>query len=134
MELSGKYNISKVCEEMEINRSSFYKWMDRLNKPSTKEQKRALYIELFTLYHNTYPSHGYRWLNAKIKLDLGESISDTFAHKICKYAQIKSISRYIVKSNKGKKELKDFPNLVLKNMHIDKPFMVVVSDMTAFSS
>ena len=132
MELSGKYSISTLCEEMGINRSGFYKWMDRLNKPSTKEQKRALYIELFTLYHNTYPSHGYRWLNAKIKLDLGESISNTFAHKICKYAQIKSISRHIVKSNKGKKELKDFPNLVLKNMHIDKPFMVVVSDMTAF--
>ena len=74
MELSGKYNISKLCEEMGINRSGFYKWMDRLNKPNTKEQKRTLYIELFTLYHNTYPSHGYRWLNAKIKLDLGESI------------------------------------------------------------
>lgn len=74
MELSGKYSISKLCEEMGINRSGFYKWMDRINKPSTKEQKRVLFIELFTLYHNVYHSHGYRWLNAKIKFDLGESI------------------------------------------------------------
>lgn len=26
---------------------------------------------LFEEYHNKYPSHGYRWLNAKIRLDTG---------------------------------------------------------------
>lgn len=75
MELSSKYPISTLCTEMGVNRSGFYKWMNRLNKPSTKEQRRLLYIEIFTLYHDKYPSHGYRWLKAKIKLDLGESIS-----------------------------------------------------------
>ena len=31
-----------------------------------------------------YPSHGYRWLNAKIHLDKGLIMSDPYAHKCCK--------------------------------------------------
>ena len=37
-----------------------------------------------------YPSHGYRWLNAKIHLDIGAAFSDPYAHKCCKIAGIKA--------------------------------------------
>ena len=41
-----------------------------------------------------YPSHGYRWLNAKIRLDTGLVVSDPYAHKCCKIAGIKSKSKH----------------------------------------
>ena len=37
-------------------------------------------LNLFQEYHEKYPSHGYRWLNAKIRLDTGLVLSDPYAH------------------------------------------------------
>ncbi len=52
---------------MDVNRSGFYKWRNRMNNLSSKKLKRNNDIELFRQYYLKYPSHGYRWLNAKIK-------------------------------------------------------------------
>lgn len=132
MELSGKYSINELCIEMGVNRSGFYKWLNRLSTPSSRIQDRINNIQLFIEYHIKYPSHGYRWLNAKIRLDTGLIISEQYAHRICKYAGISSQARHVKRYGKAKKELKGFPNLVLKSMKVTVPFMVVVSDMTAF--
>ena len=60
-------------------------------------------IILFEKYHEKYPSHGYRWLNAKIKLDTGANLSDQYAHRCCKFAGIKSKSKhYAYKNRNGK--------------------------------
>jgi hypothetical protein len=67
---------------MTINRSGFYKWKRRLEHPSGKLIKRAGDIALFKDYHNRFPSHSYRWLNAKIKLDTGEVMSNQYAHRV----------------------------------------------------
>lgn len=50
-----------------------------MNKPNEKLIKRNSDIELFMSYHNNFPTHGYRWLNAKIWLDLGITYSDNYA-------------------------------------------------------
>lgn len=78
-----------------------------------------------------YPSHGYRWLNAKIKLDTGLVISDTHAHKCCKIAGIKSKSKHYRYKKPGE-PLKIYPNLILSEISINKPLQCIVSDMTAF--
>lgn len=61
---------------MNINRSGFYKWLSRRANPSIREINRNDACRIFVYYHNQYPSHGYRWLNAKIMLDLGIVYSD----------------------------------------------------------
>ncbi len=132
LELSGIYSITILCHEMGVNRSGFYKWLARTKNPSIKELKKIELFKLFSSYHQRYPSHGYRWLNAKIRLDTGEIISDYIAHKTCKYLNIKSKAIHVKHYGRSKKELKDFPNLVLKSLNITAPFQVVVSDMTAF--
>lgn len=76
---------------MNINRSGFYKWLNRRNNPSIREINRNSAFNIFYEHHTKYPSHGYRWLNAKIKLDLGVIYSNNFAHKICKFLGIKFI-------------------------------------------
>lgn len=118
---------------MSINRSGFYKWLSRRSHPSQREINRNHACLLFEEYHLNFPSHGYRWLNAKIKLDLGILYSDNFAHKICKFKNIKSESKHVKRyGKKGKRELKNFPNLILANINPCAPFQIVVTDMTAF--
>lgn len=118
---------------MNINRSGFYKWLNRRSNPSTREINRNSACNLFEKYHNKFPSHGYRWLNAKIKLDLGVIYSDNYAHKICKYLSIKSHSKHIKRyGKKANREIKNFPNYILAELNPLRPFQLVVSDMTAF--
>ena len=89
------------------------------------------HVLLFQEYHAKYPSHGYRWLNAKIRLDKGFLISDIYAYKCCKIAGIKSKSRHYPYKKTGEPE-RNFPNLLTSEMKIDGPLQCVVSDMTAF--
>lgn len=99
--------------------------------PSPRTLKRNSDIALFKEYHNKYPTHGYRWLNAKIKLDLGVIYSDNYAQRCCKFAGIRSISRRCKYTKPGQK-YKIYPNLLLADIAVNNPFEVVVSDMTAF--
>ena len=103
---------------MNINRSGFYKWLNRRKNPSIREINRNNACELFNEFHNMFPSHGYRWLNAKIKLDRGIIFSDNYAHKICKYLGIKSNSKHVKRYGKNaNKELKSFPNYILAELN-----------------
>ncbi len=131
MELSGEFPVKLLCEAMGIQRSSFYNWKKHLSNPSAREKKLVNNIILFREYHMKYPSHGYRWLNAKIRLDTGQVMSDPYAHKCCKAAGIKSRSRHY-KYKKAGNPARVFPNLLLSEMQIDGPYQCIVSDMTAF--
>ena len=71
--------------------------------------------------------------NAKIKLDLGVVYSDNFAHKICKFLNIKSNSKHFIRyCKKANREIKKFPNYILDELNPLRPFQIIVTDMTAF--
>lgn len=131
MELSSKWSVIDLCREMFISRSGFYKRRNRILQPCARTKKRMDDIVLFQKYHEKYPSHGYRWLNAKIRCDLGLIMSDQYAHRCCKYAGIKSKTKRGRYGKPGERK-RIFPNLVLASLKIDGPLQVVVSDMTAF--
>ena len=88
-------------------------------------------VQIFKEYHERYPSHGYRWLNAKIRLDEGLVMSDQRAHRCCKFAGIQSKAKHYRYKNTGKPS-RVFPNLMLAGVNVDGPLQCVVSDMTAF--
>lgn len=70
LEFSELYPIKTICDVMGIKRDGFYKYVKRLSStPSSQNALRALRMHLFEEYHEKYKTHGYRWLNAKIKLD-----------------------------------------------------------------
>lgn len=131
MELSAKWPVKRLCSAMSVSRSGFYKWKDRLADPAPRTKKRTEDIALFQRYHGKYPSHGYRWLNAKIRLDAGIVLSDQYAHRCCMFAAIKSEAKHHAYKTGGE-EKRIFPNLVMASMKADGPMQVVVSDMTAF--
>ena len=129
--LSAEFPIDRICKIMSVNRSSFYKWHARLLTPSDRIKRRNEDILLFKEYHDEYPTHGYRWLNAKIRLDLGVVYSDNYAHRCCKYAEIKSKSRRFKYRRPGERNY-IYPNLLINDLNVDGPMQVIVSDMTAF--
>ena len=116
---------------MGIRRSSFYYWKKRLSDPAPKIKAPADNVILFREYHLKYPSHGYRWLSAKIRPDTGLKVSDAYAHKCCKIAGIKSESKHYRYKKPGEPR-KVYPNLILAGLRIDGPMQCIVSDMTAF--
>lgn len=131
MELSGEIPVKILCKAMGIQRSSFYAWKKHLSHPSEREKNLASNVRLFQEYHSKYPSHGYRWLNAKIRLDKNIVLSDPYAHKCCKIVGIKSKSKHY-RYKKAGDPARIFPNLLLSEMQIDGPMQCIVSDMTAF--
>ena len=131
MELSGEFPVKRLCEVMHVNRSGFYKWKHRLENPSARLKSFVHDLSLFREYHEKYPSHGYRWLNAKIRLDTGLNVSDQYAHKCCKTQGIVSKSKHY-RYKKSGEPCKVFPNLLSAGLNIDGPLQCVVSDMTAF--
>ena len=74
------------------------------------------------------------WLplaECKIRLDKNIVLSDSYAHKCCKIAGIKSKSKHY-RYKKAGDPARIFPNLLLSEMQIDGPMQCIVSDMTAF--
>ena len=131
MELSGQFPVKCLCSVLSINRSGFYKWKNRLEHPSDRMKSFISDIVLFKEYHSKYPSHGYRWLNAKIRLDTGLVMSDQRAHRICKAAGITSISKHYRYKKPGD-PYKVYPNLLMSGINVSGPLQCIVSDMTAF--
>jgi transposase InsO family protein len=121
-----------LCKEMGIQRSSFYYWKKRLSSPAQRTRNLVSSIILFQEYHMRFPSHGYRWLNAKIRLDTGLILSDPYAHKCCKIAGIKSQAKHYYRYKKPGAPFRIFPNLLSSEMVILGPMECIVSDMTAF--
>ena len=131
MELSGQFPVKYLCEVLSVNRSGFYKWKKRLENPSSRMKSFISDLVLFKEYHAKYPSHGYRWLNAKILLDTGLIMSDQRAHRICKAAGIVSVSKHYRYKKPGD-PYKVYPNLLMTGLNVSGPLQCIVSDMTAF--
>ena len=131
MELSGEFPVKLLCDTMGIQRSSFYNWKKHLSNPSDHTKNLVSNILLFQQYHLKYPSHGYRWLNAKIRLDTGLVLSNPYAHKCCKIAGIKSKAKHYSYRKSGE-AYRVYPNLLMTELNIDGPLQCIVSDMTAF--
>jgi transposase InsO family protein len=131
LELSGEFPVKLLCLLMEIQRSSFYNWKKHLSQPAQRSRNLVSNILLFQEYHLKYPSHGYRWLNAKIRLDTGLVLSDPYAHRCCKAAGIKSMTKHYRYKKPGEPG-RMYPNLLLSEMQVNEPLQCIVSDMTAF--
>ena len=88
---------------MNVKRDGFYKWINRNSNPhSPQAALRAHRMALFKIYSEKYKTHGYRWLNAKIKLDNADfKCSNLTAHRICKHLGIKSKAKH--ETNKYRK-------------------------------
>lgn len=117
---------------MNVSRSLFYKWKYRSLHPSIREITRKSDIKLIQYVHSLHPSHGYRWINAFIRLKYGVVFTDNYVHRICKFAGIRSKAKHSKWNHPGNQGEK-FTNLIGNNWkYVTKPLEIIVSDMTAF--
>ena len=92
-----------------------------LSNPAPRTKALVENIQLFKEYHLKYPSHGYRWLNAKIRLDTGIEMSAPYAHKCCKAAGIKSKAKHYKYKRPGEESIK-YSNIINGNWKTSRPF------------
>lgn len=114
---------------MDINRSSYYKWLNHREEKNIYELNREMLTEMLIEKHEKYPSNGYHRLACKIRKETGWIFSDNLAHKCCKFAGIKSKSRTRRFKPTGKEHI-FYPNSIRGNWSVDRPLEVIVSDMT----
>lgn len=120
LELSGDFPVNLLCEKMEIQRSGFYNWKHTLAHPAERTKALLSNLALFEEYHLRYPFYRYRWLNAKIRLDIGTIMSDPYTHKCCKTLGVKIEAKHY-KYKKPGNPFKIYPNLLMTEMQIDRP-------------
>ena len=117
---------------MEINRSGYYKWINRKGKLNCYEQDRLVLTKLLQEEHQKHKVMGYHALAKNVRKDTGRVFSDNLAHKCCKAANILSKARPRKYRKPGEESLK-YENLVQGQWGATKPLELVVSDMTGIS-
>lgn len=132
LELSGDFLVNLLCEEIGIQRSNFYNWKHTLSHPTERTKALLRNLVLFEGYHLHYPSHGYRWLNAKIRQDTGTVMSDPYAHKCCRTLGVENEAEHYYRYKKLGNPFKIYSDLLMTEMQIDRPLQCIVSNMIAF--
>lgn len=117
---------------MGVSRSGYYKWKNR-GKPKAEDKKQQV-IKLVAEVHKEHPSHGYRWVCAYIRINLGVTFSENYVYKAFRYLGIKAETKH--KKKYRPRKIKDkFPNLIFSTWEtVDRPRQVIVSDMTVLKT
>ena len=117
---------------MGVSRSGYYKWKNR-GKPKAEDKKQQV-IKLVAEVHKEHPSHGYRWVCAYIRINLGVTFSENYVYKAFRYLGIKAETKH--KKKYRPREIKDkYPNLIFSTWEtVDRPRQVIVSDMTVLKT
>lgn len=114
---------------MDVNRSGYYKWLRRKDKPNRYEQDRELLTALLQEQHKKHRSYGYHRLAGEIRDNTGWLFSDNLAHKCCKATSIQSKAKRYKYKKPGEESI-IYPNLVRNCWNATRPLELVVSDMT----
>ena len=114
---------------MSVNRSGYYKWILRKDRPNRYESDRKVLTDLILEQHEKHKSYGYHRLAALVRNQTGWIFSDNLAHKCCKYSDIKSQARKYRYRKSGEEHVL-FPNIVAGNWNASKPMELIASDMT----
>lgn len=124
-----KYGVKLLCASMNINRSGYYKWLARKDRPNRYEQDRKRLTQLLEEEHKQHPCYGYHSLAHRIRSRKGWAFSDHLAHQCCKAAGIRSKARKTAYRRAGVEHV-SFPNLIKNQWDAKGPLEKVVSDMT----
>ena len=93
---------------------------------------RQFDLKLIQEVHDKHKAHGYRWINAYLKNKYGIVFTDNYVHRLCKYSNIKYLGKHY-QWKKPDDEHQKFDNLIWSGWdNVNKPFEVIVSDMTYF--
>ena len=130
-ELSRNYPVVLLCCVMNINRSSYYKWLRRKDAPNCYELNRRILTELIKQEHQKHKIYGYHKLAAVLRKCTDMKFSDNLIHKCCKVEGIRSAAKHYRYKKAGQEHIK-YENILKNNWRADKALSIVASDMTCF--
>lgn len=116
---------------MDINRSGYYKWLQRKERPNRYEEKRIILTNYIKLWHQKHPSYGYHDIATMIRQYDKPSFyySDHLIHLCCKVEGIKSKVKHYRYKKPGHENI-SYPNRIKNNWNAKRPLEIIVSDMT----
>lgn len=114
---------------MGLNRSGYYKWLKRKDKPNQYMKYRLELIPLIETIHQHHKTYGYHRVAALMRRNTEYQFSDILIHKCMKSIGLKSSSRHY-KYKRTKEEHIIYKNEVSGQWTASKPYEIVVSDMT----
>ena len=117
---------------MQVNRSGYYKWLNRCNKKNVYEIFREFLYKKILDVHQIHKVYGYRSIASVLRNEIGNVFSDNLIHKICKHHNIKSKAKHYQWKKSGDEHV-IYSNKVSGNWNVSKPLEIVVSDMTNIS-
>lgn len=95
LEQGQSYPIQFLYQQLDVSRSGYNKWVNRLGTLNWHKQNHHDLIKLITSIHSEHPSYGYRHLATIILTKTSWKLSAWTVHKVCKGIWIKSkVSHY----------------------------------------
>jgi len=125
-----KYSVNMLCDIAEISRSAYYKWLNRIETKSDKENKTAL-----ALIKNLYKKNtnlGYRQMGIILRRDCDMIINDKRVYRLMKIEGIQSVVR--IKKCKYKKTTPEITaqNILSRNFKAKYSNQKWLTDVTEF--
>jgi len=123
--------VTFLCNILNINRRSYYKWLQR-NISNREIENEILKEKILEIYHSVNGIYGYRRITMNINSQLGTNYNPKRIYRLMKELNISSVirrkkKRYIKSSAEYKAE-----NILNREFHSDKPQQKVLTDITEF--
>jgi transposase InsO family protein len=125
------YSISELCAAIDLNRSSYYKWLCR-EEPEYERSDAELAIQIATLYTESNGILGYRRMQLYLWRKYNLLVNKKRVYRVMSVLGLKSIIR-----RKRKKYLRTTPqvtaeNILNRNFTAKKPGEKWLTDVTEF--
>ncbi|MDF3816882.1 IS3 family transposase [Clostridioides difficile] len=126
-----RYPISVLCDIVGIARSSYYKWLNRL-ETSTDKENSTITKEILRIYNDVNGIYGYR----RMTMNVNRNLNKKYNYKRI-YCLMKSLNLQSVIRKKRKKYVKCTPQITAENI-LDRDFSAAtlnekwLTDVTEF--
>lgn len=123
------FSIVLLCDIARIQRSGYYKWLDRA--PSENEKLNEKILEEILLLHNKVDGiYGYRRITMNLRRALSKSINHKRVYRLMKIAGIQAVIRCKRKKYKSSTPRHVAENVLNRKFNSDKPNEKWLTDVT----
>lgn len=120
-----------LCNILNINRRSYYKWLKRCSSNRYKENE-ILKKTVSKVYHSVNGIYGYRRITMNINSQLKTNYNPKRIYKLMRELKLSSIIRR--KKNRYIKSFTEYKaeNILNREFYSDKPLQKILTDITEF--
>ena len=130
-ELSDKYGVFRLCNELGVSRASYYKWKSR-KKSKTEERNIDIDEKIVYLFNEFDEIYGYRRIRNELKTQFNISASSKYVLHRMQMLQIKSRIRRKRYLYKPCQKIEVYENILNRHFKADEKNTIWETDVTEF--